>query len=91
MQVLEGLTGLRSLPPGAVLSVGNFDGIHRGHQRILGAARYRADAEPGERSGGRYLRAAPVDRTATRARAATAYNRRCSSNRCSPVSVFRTW
>src|SRR5438046_3526901 len=35
MQVREGLEGLRSVPPGAVLSVGNFDGIHLGHRRLL--------------------------------------------------------
>ena len=35
MQVREGLNGLRSLPAGTVLSVGNFDGIHLGHRRLL--------------------------------------------------------
>lgn len=39
MELLEGLDGLRQLPPGAVLSVGNFDGLHRGHRAILSAAR----------------------------------------------------
>jgi riboflavin kinase/FMN adenylyltransferase len=32
---LAGLEGLRQLPPGSVLSIGNFDGMHLGHQRIL--------------------------------------------------------
>lgn len=35
MRILEGLSGLRQVPPGTVLSVGNFDGIHRGHDRLL--------------------------------------------------------
>src|SRR2546426_1632625 len=39
MTTLEGLDGLRQLPPGAVVSVGNFDGIHLGHEAILARAR----------------------------------------------------
>src|SRR5690349_187429 len=35
MRILEGLTGLRQVPPGTVLSVGNFDGLHRGHEQLL--------------------------------------------------------
>jgi len=37
--VLEGLDGLRRLPAGVVLSVGNYDGIHLGHEKILATAR----------------------------------------------------
>lgn len=35
MQIVEGLNGLRMIPPGAILAIGNFDGLHRGHRRIL--------------------------------------------------------
>lgn len=39
MKILDGLAGLRQLPAGAVLSIGNFDGMHIGHQRLLARAR----------------------------------------------------
>ena len=39
LTVLEGLQGLAAVPPGAAVSVGNFDGIHLGHERILATAR----------------------------------------------------
>ena len=47
MQVLNGLDGLRSLPPGSVLSVGNFDGLHLGHRRLLELASELRAASPG--------------------------------------------
>lgn len=34
-QFLSGLAGLRQVPPDTILSVGNFDGLHRGHDRLL--------------------------------------------------------
>jgi len=45
MRVLNGLEGLRQVTAGAVVSVGNFDGLHRGHQRILRTARELATAQ----------------------------------------------
>lgn len=42
MRVLEGLDGLRHLPHGATVSIGNFDGVHLGHRQILHAARKAA-------------------------------------------------
>src|SRR5215216_6588584 len=39
MEISEGLSGLKGVPPGGVMSVGNFDGFHRGHQKILELAR----------------------------------------------------
>lgn len=35
MKRLIGIEGLRQISAGAVVSVGNFDGVHRGHQRII--------------------------------------------------------
>jgi len=45
MQILEGLDGLVRLPAGAVVSIGNFDGVHRGHLKILEAAAALAEPE----------------------------------------------
>ena len=39
MNVLEGIDGMRQLPAGAVISIGNFDGVHLGHQHLLAHAR----------------------------------------------------
>src|SRR5207237_73298 len=39
METLYGIDGLRKLPQGAIISIGNFDGIHLGHHRILQTGR----------------------------------------------------
>ena len=39
MQILHGLDGLLKVPKQSVMSVGNFDGVHLGHQRIFKTAR----------------------------------------------------
>ena len=46
MEIVKGLEGLRSLPKGVTLSVGNFDGVHRGHTQILRRARELCGAYP---------------------------------------------
>jgi riboflavin kinase / FMN adenylyltransferase len=39
MHIHHGIDGLKNLPHGTALSIGNFDGIHRGHREILKTAR----------------------------------------------------
>jgi riboflavin kinase/FMN adenylyltransferase len=38
MRLLQGLDGLKLIPPGTALTVGNFDGLHLGHRKILSVA-----------------------------------------------------
>jgi len=39
MKIFETLTDFEKIKPGCVLSIGNFDGVHLGHQKILNAAK----------------------------------------------------
>jgi riboflavin kinase/FMN adenylyltransferase len=51
MKVVRGRAALASLPGrprGAAFAVGNFDGVHRGHQALLRVARAQATAHGGE-------------------------------------------
>lgn len=43
MELMHAMDGLRQLPPGTAMSIGNFDGVHRGHAGILRQAQKLAD------------------------------------------------
>jgi riboflavin kinase / FMN adenylyltransferase len=49
MKVHDGLEGLRSLAPGQIISIGNFDGVHLGHRHILRRAVQLRDQHDGAR------------------------------------------
>ena len=50
MDVVRGWRDVPASAQGAVFAIGNFDGVHRGHQAVLREARRLADSE-GKRAG----------------------------------------
>lgn len=44
MRIVEGWKGLAEADRGAAVALGNFDGVHRGHQRVIAAAARAAQA-----------------------------------------------
>jgi len=44
MELIRGLHNLRDQHRGCVATIGNFDGVHRGHHRVLAQVREKADA-----------------------------------------------
>jgi riboflavin kinase/FMN adenylyltransferase len=43
MELIRGLHNLRERHRGCVVTIGNYDGVHLGHQHMIAAARVRAD------------------------------------------------
>src|ERR1700738_2118438 len=42
MELVRGLHNISRTPLGCVLTVGNYDGVHLGHQRMIGVLKARA-------------------------------------------------
>src|ERR1700727_2196067 len=42
MELVRGLPNLSQRPEGCVLTVGNYDGVHLGHQKMIGVLKQRA-------------------------------------------------
>jgi riboflavin kinase/FMN adenylyltransferase len=49
MNLFDGIDGLRKIPSGSVTSIGNFDGLHKGHARILEMMKSVRDESRGQR------------------------------------------
>ena len=43
MKIIQTIAQFQHIPKGCVLTIGNFDGVHVGHQEILGVARQAAE------------------------------------------------
>ena len=43
MEIIQTISELQHIPKGGVQTIGNFDGVHIGHQEILAAAKKEAE------------------------------------------------
>ena len=48
MEIIKDIDSFKQLPDGSVLTIGNFDGLHLGHQEIITTARQMADQRGGK-------------------------------------------
>lgn len=48
MKIIQTISQFQHIPKGCVLSIGNFDGVHVGHQEILAVARQTAEKNDAE-------------------------------------------
>ncbi|MHC4438353.1 MAG: adenylyltransferase/cytidyltransferase family protein, partial [Planctomycetota bacterium] len=48
MKIIQTISQFQHIPKGCILTIGNFDGVHAGHQEILAVAREAAETNDTE-------------------------------------------
>ena len=85
MKFIRGIKNIPDISSGTVLTIGNFDGIHLGHQSIINRVRQKA-SEQGLPSGVVFFEPLAATRARVALSAATALTRKRAE---SPLTVTR--